>query len=227
MYTRWIKRGLDFILGITALVVCAPLLLLVGVLVRMMLGAPVVFRQQRPGLHEQTFTCLKFRTMADKRDAQGALLREQERIVPFGAWLRRTSLDELPQLWNIVRGDLSLVGPRPMLMEFLPYYTPEERRRHSVRPGLTGWAQVHGRNHLDFDERLKMDVWYVDHLSWHLDLRILLATVQLVMSAKGTGFITYPLLHEQRRNAAQLSDVVAAAGSANGVEDDPFGETVA
>jgi lipopolysaccharide/colanic/teichoic acid biosynthesis glycosyltransferase len=137
--------------------------------------------------------------MADKRDCTGAFLPDRERTVPIGTWLRRTSLDELPQLWNIVRGDLSLIGPRPLLTEYLPYYTAEEQRRHSVRPGLTGWAQVHGRNIVDFDERLKMDVWYVDHVSWQLDLRILLATVRLVFSAKGTDLVTYLPLHEQRR----------------------------
>lgn len=181
------------------LLVSAPLMLLLSVLIRAMMGRPVLFRQIRPGLNGQPFTCLKFRTMSDKRDDRGVLLPDRERMLPLGTWLRRTSLDELPQLWNIVRGDLSLIGPRPLLTEYMPYYTVEEHRRHSVRPGLTGWAQIHGRNNLDFDERLMMDVWYVDHLSWQLDLRILLATVRLVFSAKGTDLVSYLPLHEQRR----------------------------
>jgi lipopolysaccharide/colanic/teichoic acid biosynthesis glycosyltransferase len=145
--------------------------------------------------------------MADKRDDRGMLLADRERMVPLGTWLRRTSLDELPQLWNIVRGDLSLIGPRPLLTEYMPYYTVEEQRRHSVHPGLTGWAQVHGRNNLDFDERLRMDVWYVDHMSWQLDLRILLATVRLVFSAKGTDLVSYLPLHEQRRLNGRLHGI--------------------
>jgi len=199
MYKRWIKRGFDLGVASAVLVVLAPLMLVVSVLIRVIMGGPVLFQQVRPGFRGQPFTCLKFRTMAEKRDGTGALLPDRERMVPLGTWLRRTSLDELPQLWNIVRGDLSLIGPRPLLTEYMPYYTAEEQRRHSVRPGLTGWAQVHGRNILNFDERLKMDVWYVDHVSWQLDFRILLATVRLVFSAKGTDLVTYLPLHEQRR----------------------------
>ncbi len=165
----------------------------------MMMGRPILFRQERPGFNGRLFTCLKFRTMSNKRDETGQLLSDRERMVPLGAWLRRTSLDELPQLWNVLVGDLSVIGPRPLLTEYLPYYTAAEQRRHSVRPGITGWAQVHGRNNLNFDERLKMDVWYVDHLSWSLDLRILLATIRLVFTAKGTDLVSYPPLHEQRR----------------------------
>ena len=178
-------------------------MLVVSVLIRVVIGRPVLFRQNRPGLNGQVFTCLKFRTMADIRDERGVLLPDRERMVPFGAWLRRKSLDELPQLWNIVRGDLSLIGPRPLLTEYMPYYTVAEQRRHLVRPGLTGWAQVHGRNIINFDERLKMDVWYVDHMSWQLDLRIMLATARLVFSAKGTDLVSYLPLHEQRRLKVQ------------------------
>jgi lipopolysaccharide/colanic/teichoic acid biosynthesis glycosyltransferase len=147
--------------------------------------------------------------MTDKRDKQGRLLADGDRIVPLGAWLRRTSLDELPQLWNVIRGDISLIGPRPLLTDYLPYYTQEEQRRHSVRPGLTGWAQVHGRNEVCFDERLKMDVWYVDHLSWHLDLRILLATCRAIVSGKGTDLVSYAPLHEQRRLTLKGADAQA------------------
>lgn len=159
--------------------------------------------------------------MADRRNADGELLPDRERMVAFGTWLRHKSLDELPQLWNIIRGDLSLIGPRPLLKEYLPYYTPDEQRRHSVRPGLTGWAQIHGRNDLDFDERLKMDVWYVDHMSWRLDARILLATIRLVFSAKGTDLVTYLPLHEQRQLSVQLnrSEIQAQEVLERGIQD--------
>lgn len=199
MYQRWIKRGVDVTFGLAGLVIVAPVIFIVGVLIRTMMDGPILFRQERPGLHGQLFTCLKFRTMTDERDKKGQLLSDRERMGSLGTWLRRKSLDELPQLWNIIQGDLSFIGPRPLLKEYLPYYTPEEQRRHSVLPGLTGWAQIHGRNNLGFDERLKMDVWYVDHLSWDLDLRILLATVRVVFTAKGTDLVSYPPLHEQRR----------------------------
>lgn len=168
------------------------------------MGKPILFRQERPGLNGRLLTCFKFRTMTDKRDENNDLLSDRERIVPLGTFLRRTSLDELPQFWNIVRGDLSFIGPRPLLKEYLPYYTPQEQRRHSVRPGLTGWAQIHGRNDQAFDERLKLDVWYVDHVSWHLDLWILLATIRLVFSSKGTDLVSYPPLHEERRLKLQF-----------------------
>jgi lipopolysaccharide/colanic/teichoic acid biosynthesis glycosyltransferase len=211
MYRAWIKRAVDFTVGCAVLIVFAPVIVVVGVLIRIIMGSPVVFRQQRPGLDGRPFTCLKFRTMADTRDDKSQLLSDRDRMVPLGMWLRRTSLDELPQLWNIVRGDLSFIGPRPLLIEYLPYYTPEERRRHSVLPGLTGWAQIHGRNTLDFDERLRMDVWYVDHLEWRLDLGILLATIRIVLSAKGTDLVAYPPLHEQRRLKMQSQGLASSA----------------
>lgn len=199
MYPR-IKRCLDVLGAVTALFLFAPVMLVIAVLIRILMGSPILFRHSRPGVNGQLFTCFKFRTMSNASDADNKLLRDQERMVPFGALLRRTSLDELPQLWNIVRGDLSFIGPRPLLKEYLPYYTLEERRRHAVRPGLTGWAQIHGRNNLLFDERLKMDVWYVDHLSWQLDLRILLTTIRLVFVGTGTDLVSYPPLHEQRQS---------------------------
>ena len=204
MYRLWMKRAFDAGCGAVMLVLFAPVMLVLMILIRILMGRPVLFRQERPGLQGRAFTCVKFRTMANTRDENGDLLSDRNRTVPFGTWLRHTSLDELPQLWNIVRGDLSFIGPRPLLTEYLPYYTAEEHRRHSVRPGLTGWAQVHGRNDLDFDERLKMDVWYVDHVSWRLDLRILLATIRTVFSAKGTDLVSYPPLHEQRRLRLQF-----------------------
>lgn len=205
MYRNCIKRALDISSCVAALVVFAPVMLIVAICIRVFMGKPILFRQERPGRHSRSFTCLKFRTMTNQRAKDGELLSERERMVPLGAWLRRTSFDELPQLWNVLRGDLSFVGPRPLLKEFLPFYTPEEQRRHSVRPGITGWAQIHGRNELNFDERLRMDVWYVDRLSWQLDLRILLATIRLVFSAKGTDLMSYPPLHEQRRSRLELS----------------------
>jgi lipopolysaccharide/colanic/teichoic acid biosynthesis glycosyltransferase len=145
----------------------------------------VLFRQQRPGLNEKPFLCLKFRTMIDAYDSDGRPLADDKRLTKLGRFLRRTSLDELPQLWNIIKGDLSFIGPRALLMQYLPYYSAEEHRRHNVRPGLSGWAQVHGRNFLPFDERLQMDIWYVDHLSWQLDLRILFLTVLAVARQEG------------------------------------------
>jgi sugar transferase EpsL len=156
-----------------------------AILIRIQMGRPVLFRQVRPGLYERPFVCLKFRTMTDERGPDGNLLSEEHRVTPLGRWLRRLSIDEMPQLWNIVRGDLSFVGPRPLLLEYLPYYTTEERRRHHVRPGLTGWAQVHGRNCAQFDERLARDVWYVDHVSLFLDLQILLRTVVMLFTGAG------------------------------------------
>jgi sugar transferase EpsL len=213
MYRHWIKRTIDIILGLAALIVTAPVMIVLSVLIRVTMSKPVLFRQQRPGINNRMFPCLKFRTMTDKRDSDGQLLSDRERMAPFGACLRRTSLDELPQLWNVIQGDLSFIGPRPLLKEYLPYYTAEEQRRHSVRPGLTGWAQIHGRNNVNFDERLKMDVWYVDHLSWRLDLRILLATIRLLLSARGTDLVSYPPLHEQRRFDVQFQSLEPRAGT--------------
>lgn len=179
------KRALD----LTLVVVSAPLMLTVAagvaVLVRRRLGSPVLFRQIRPGLNGQPFRMLKFRTMTDARDAAGQLLPDSARLTPFGRWLRTTSLDELPELWNVLKGEMSLVGPRPLLMQYLPLYSTEQARRHSVRPGLTGWAQVRGRNALSWDEKLNLDVWYVEHASLRLDLHILLETLLRVIGREG------------------------------------------
>ena len=179
------KRLLDVAASAAALALLSPVIAITAVLVALRLGRPVIFRQVRPGLHGRPFTVVKFRTMTDARGPGGALLSDAERLTPFGAWLRRTSLDELPQLWNVLRGDMSLVGPRPLLMEYLPLYSPEQARRHEVRPGLTGWAQVRGRNAISWDERFALDVWYVDHRSFLLDLRILLMTVAKVVRSEG------------------------------------------
>lgn len=177
MYRRWGKRALDLVLGIPASLLLAPVALVVALLVRLKLGAPVLFRQQRPGLHGRPFTIYKFRTMTDERDARGNLLPDERRITGLGHVLRRTSLDELPELWNVLKGDMSLVGPRPLLMEYLPYYTERECKRHSVKPGMTGLAQVNGRTRLGWDERLELDAQYVERLSLGLDVEILCKTI--------------------------------------------------
>ena len=179
------KRLFDLLLSFGLLLILAlPLLLLWG-LVRCKLGSPVLFRQVRPGLHGRPFMMVKFRTMTDERGADGELLPDAQRLTSFGRFLRATSLDELPELWNVLRGEMSLVGPRPLLMEYLPLYSPEQARRHEVRPGITGWAQVNGRNALSWEERFKLDVWYVDHRSLWLDLRILWLTVRKVIVREG------------------------------------------
>lgn len=182
-----IKRGLDVVIAAIVLLIASPLLLLVACAVRMNLGAPVLFRQRRPGLRGRPFTMVKFRTMRDAVDREGRALPDAERLTPFGKLLRSTSLDELPELWNVLRGDMSLVGPRPLLMAYLDRYTPEQARRHDVRPGVTGWAQVHGRNAVSWDERFRLDVWYVDHQSLRLDLQILVRTFTTVLRRTGVS----------------------------------------
>ncbi len=182
---RRAKRLLDLLLTATALPVVVPILVAVALLVRIKLGEPVFFRQQRPGLNAAPFTIFKFRTMNDARDSSGRLLPDAERLTSFGRFLRSTSLDELPELINVLRGDMSLVGPRPLLMEYLDRYTPEQARRHDVRPGITGWAQVHGRQDIPFSRRLELDVWYVDHHSLWLDLKILFLTLGHALRSSG------------------------------------------
>ena len=180
-----IKRAFDFLVSLAALLLLWPVLLVLAVLVRVKLGPPALFRQQRPGLHGRPFTMLKFRTMTDARDTEGNLLPDGERLSSFGRSLRSTSLDELPELINVVAGDMSLVGPRPLLMRYLDRYTPEQMRRHEVRPGITGWAQVNGRNAITWDQKFALDIWYVDHHSLRLDLRILWLTVRNVLRREG------------------------------------------
>jgi lipopolysaccharide/colanic/teichoic acid biosynthesis glycosyltransferase len=179
------KRVMDVLLaGLVLLLLALPLLLLWG-LVRRKLGSPVLFRQVRPGLHGQPFMMVKFRSMTDERGPDGELLPDAQRLTAFGRFLRSSSLDELPELWNVLCGEMSLVGPRPLLMEYLPLYSPEQARRHEVRPGITGWAQVNGRNAVSWEERFKLDLWYVDHRSLWLDLRILWLTVRKVLVREG------------------------------------------
>jgi len=179
------KRLLDVLIaGFALLVLCIPLLLLL-LLVRMKLGTPALFSQLRPGRHGRPFRMYKLRSMTDARDADGELLPDSERLTRFGRFLRSTSLDELPELWNVLKGEMSLVGPRPLLMEYLPLYSAEQARRHEVRPGLTGWAQVNGRNALDWEDRFRLDVWYVDNQTMSLDLRILWLTLRKVFAREG------------------------------------------
>lgn len=182
-----IKRSLDVVVAGGALLVLSPVLLALAALVRVKLGAPVLFRQTRPGLNGKPFEMMKFRTMTDARDGNGELLPDAERLVPFGRFLRDSSLDELPELINVLRGDMSLVGPRPLLMSYLPLYNAHQRRRHEVRPGVTGWAQVNGRNNITWQEKFDLDVWYVDHRSLWLDLRILARTVGAVLKRDGVA----------------------------------------
>ena len=179
------KRLFDFVVAAVAAIVLSPVIAVIALLVRIKLGKPVLFRQLRPGLHGQPFTLLKFRTMLEALDTNGSPLPDAERLTAFGHFLRRWSLDELPELYNVLRGDMSLVGPRPLLMEYLPLYTAEQARRHDVRPGLTGWAQVNGRNAIGWDQKFAFDLWYVDHASLSLDLRILWLTVRNVFTRHG------------------------------------------
>lgn len=181
MYRKWIKRCLDILISGGALVILSPVILVTAVLVRVKLGSPVIFHQKRPGYREQIFTLCKFRTMTDARDENGELLPDSERLTKFGSFLRESSLDELPELWNIFKGDMSLIGPRPLLISYLPYYTEREQLRHTVKPGLTGLAQVSGRNFIEWDKRLEKDVEYVENLSFLLDLKILFLTVKTVL----------------------------------------------
>ena len=179
------KRAFDIIVSASGLLVLLPVLLFISWQVRRKMGSPVLFRQVRPGLHGKPFEMVKFRTMRDAVDAQGNLLPDAERLTSFGNFLRASSLDELPELWNVLKGEMSLVGPRPLLMDYLPLYSQEQARRHEARPGVTGWAQVNGRNALSWDEKFKLDVWYVDHQSFWLDLKILFLTVKKVLVKEG------------------------------------------
>lgn len=179
------KRLLDALIAFVAMLVLSPLILTIAVLVRWRLGPPVFFRQLRPGLLGRPFQLVKFRTMLNDHDEHGNLRPDGDRLTPFGRFLRSTSLDELPELWNVMKGDMSLVGPRPLLTDYLPLYSPEQARRHEVRPGLTGWAQINGRNALTWDDKLALDVWYVDHRTFWLDTKILIMTVRTVLASEG------------------------------------------
>ena len=179
------KRIFDLSAALFGLVLLVPVILILASLIRLKLGSPVLFTQTRPGLHGKPFKMIKFRTMTDARDADGNLLPDNIRLTAFGRFLRSTSLDELPELWNVLKGDMSLVGPRPLLMEYLPLYTPEQARRHQARPGITGWAQINGRNAISWEAKFKLDVWYVDNQSFWLDLKILAQTIKKVFVREG------------------------------------------
>lgn len=185
MYPKYGKPFFDLTLTLLAFIILSPVILLTALLVRLKLGSPILFRQQRPGTYGKPFILNKFRTMTDARDANGNLLPDGERLTAFGRFLRSSSLDELPSLINVLRGEMSLVGPRPLLMEYLERYTPEQMRRHDVKPGITGWAQTNGRNSLSWEKKFECDTWYVDHLSFWLDLEILYLTILKVLQQEG------------------------------------------
>ena len=180
-----LKRAFDIIASLIGLIVLSPVLLIVAILVRKNLGSPILFRQVRPGIDGKPFEMVKFRSMRDAIAKDGTPIPDNERLTPFGKALRSTSLDELPELWNVLKGDMSLVGPRPLLMDYLPLYNKEQYRRHEVRPGVTGWAQVNGRNAISWEEKFKLDVWYVDNRSFWLDLKILFLTIKKVFIREG------------------------------------------
>ena len=179
------KRLLDIIISLSALILLAPLYAIIGYKVKKNLGSPILFKQTRPGLHAQPFDMIKFRTMKDATDASGNLLPDSMRMTAFGKMLRSSSLDELPELWNVLKGDMSLVGPRPLLMEYVPLYNKEQTKRHEMRPGITGWAQINGRNAISWEEKFQLDVWYVDNHSIRLDFKILLLTLKKVFIKEG------------------------------------------
>jgi sugar transferase EpsL len=196
-----IKRLFDIIFSLTLIILLAPLILFIALLIWVTMGRPILFRQRRVGYKGQVFTIYKFRTMTEERDEHGNLLPDEQRLTRFGRFLRETSLDELPELFNVLKGDMSVVGPRPLLVEYLPYYTPEERKRHNMRPGITGWAQVNGRNAITWDQKLALDVWYVDNWSLWLDFKIILMTIIKVIKREGistNGYATAPRLDEVR-----------------------------
>ena len=195
-YEKYIKRLMDILLSAVGLVLLSPVLAVTAVLVRRKLGSPVIFRQARPGRNGEIFHLYKFRSMNDARDENGNLLPDEVRLTSFGKKLRATSLDELPELVNILRGDMSIVGPRPLLVKYLPLYNEDQRHRHDVRPGLTGWAQVHGRNSVTWEDKFKLDLWYVQNLSFMTDLKIILLTVKSVLRREGISSDTAATMEE-------------------------------
>jgi lipopolysaccharide/colanic/teichoic acid biosynthesis glycosyltransferase len=188
MYTFYIKRMLDIIIVIILFVVLFPVFLLLSILVLVFLGRPLFYIQKRPGFKAEPFQMVKFRTMTNEKNKSGNLLPNEERMTRFGMFLRSTSLDELPELFNVLKGDMSLVGPRPLLMDYLPYFSPEQNRRHDVKPGITGWAQVNGRNAIDWDEKLSLDIWYVENQTFLLDLKILFKTLFKVLRREDISY---------------------------------------
>ncbi len=199
---KWIG---DRVFAALLLAVLSPVLVGIGVAIALLMGRPAIFKQPRPGYKAKVFQFYKFRTMADRRDDQGALLPDEQRMVPFGLWLRQTSLDELPQLWNVLKGDMSFIGPRPLLTRYLDRYTPEQARRHDVMPGITGWAQVKGRNAISWEEKFKFDIWYIDRWSLGLDLRIMILTLLKVFKQEGISAPNHATMPEFLGNALEAS----------------------
>ncbi len=196
MYRNYIKRIIDLILSFIAIIVLSPVLLIVAILVRTKLGSPVIFKQKRPGMNEKIFTLYKFRTMTDETDEQGNLLPDEVRLTKFGKLLRSTSLDELPELFNILKGDMAIVGPRPLLVRYLPRYNEHQKKRHNVRPGFTGYAQVNGRNSISWEEKFDFDVYYVEHVSFLLDVKIIFKTIKVVFAREGISSDTSATMEE-------------------------------
>lgn len=201
------KRLFDLTVAAVLLLVLSPVLLITAYLIRQKLGSPVIFKQERPGLHGKIFYLYKFRSMTDERDENGELLPDDVRLTAFGNLVRKTSLDELPQLFNVLKGDISLVGPRPLLKEYLPLYTEEQARRHNVKPGITGWAQVNGRNAISWEEKFRLDVWYVDHQSFWLDLKILYMTLMKVVRSEGINQAGHVTITKFQGKSGQRSQV--------------------
>ena len=198
MYKHFFKRLIDFILSLIALIILSPILLILAILVRIKLGSPIIFKQKRPGLNEKIFTLYKFRTMTDAKDEHGNLLPDEIRLTKFGKLLRSTSLDELPELFNILKGDMAIVGPRPLLVRYLPLYNDHQKHRHDVRPGFTGWAQCNGRNAISWEATFDLDVYYTKHISLFLDLKIILKTVKVVLFREGISSKTSVTMEEFR-----------------------------
>ncbi len=193
-----VKRCIDIVVSLVALILLMPFLLFLALLIKMKLGSPVLFSQDRPGLKGKIFRMVKFRSMTDEQDALGNLLPDGKRLTAFGKKLRSTSLDELPELWNVLKGDMSLVGPRPLLVEYLPLYNTEQMRRHDMLPGITGWAQVNGRNAISWEEKFSLDIWYVDHWSVFLDMRILFLTILKIFRRDGISSATHVTMERFR-----------------------------
>lgn len=203
LYEKYVKRSLDIVLSLTGLILLSPILVIVAILIRIKLGGPVIFSQDRPGKDEKIFKMYKFRTMTDARDVDGELLSDEERLTPFGKKLRSTSLDELPELWNILKGDMSIIGPRPLLVRYLALYNAEQRKRHQVRPGLTGLAQVSGRNALSWQDRFALDVEYIENISFRNDLGIFFTTIKKVVKKEGISSATAVTMEEFKGNDGQ------------------------
>ena len=206
-YEKYIKRLLDIVCSLLAINCFSWLFMIIAIMVRIKMGSPVIFKQPRPGMidpktgKEKIFNMYKFRTMTNERDAEGNLLPDEDRLPAFGKWLRSTSLDELPELFNILAGSMSYVGPRPLLVKYLPYYTDEERVRHSIRPGLTGYAQVHGRNEISWDKKFELDVWYVENLTFRTDMKVIIDTIKAVLSHEGVSLNALEDFDEYRKRA--------------------------